>query len=184
PLLPRSIRPPTSATLFPYTTLIRSFRPDAGGLPLEVLDGLVDVVGQVQPIDVGLLDHPAGEHGAAQPVQQRGPVVDADEHDGETGDLARLGEGDRLEDLVESAEAPRQHEEALAVLDEHRLAREEVAEVDAEVDVGIQPRLEGEFDAQADGGPAGLTGTLVRGLHGARAAAGDHGVAGLAHPTA
>src|SRR5699024_12493769 len=84
PLLPRSIRPPTSATLFPYTTLIRSFRPDAGGLPLEVLDGLVDVVGQVQPIDVGLLDHPAGEHGAAQPVQQRGPVVDADEHDGET----------------------------------------------------------------------------------------------------
>ena len=54
-------------------------------------------------------------------------------------DLAGLDEGQRLEQLVEGAEAAGQDHEPIGVLDEHHLAREEVAELDAEVDVGFIP---------------------------------------------
>ena len=67
----------------------------------------------------------------------------------------------------------------LRVLHEHRLAGEEVAEVDADVDPLVIALLEGQLDAQADRHPAGLAGALVRGLHRARTATGDDGMASL-----
>ena len=67
---------------------------------------------------------------------------------------------------------------ACGVLDEHRLADEEVPEVDADVDPVVEALLERQLDAEPDGQPAGLGGALVRRLHHARAAAGDHRVPG------
>ena len=99
---------------------------------------------------------PRSSTGAAHPVDEALPVVAADEHDREADDLVRLHQGQRLEQLVERAEAARQHHEALGVLHEHRLAREEVPEVDAEVDVVVHALLERQLDAEPDGQPAGL----------------------------
>jgi hypothetical protein len=140
---------------------------------------LVDVVGELELVDVALLDRAPLERGVAQPAEQPGPVRRAEEHDRERRDLPRLREGERLEELVQRAEATGQHDEALAVLDEHRLAGEEVAEVDPDVGPLVEPRLEGQLDAQPDADAAGLAGALVGGLHRARAAAGDHREPGL-----
>ena len=56
---------------------------------------------------------------------------------------------ERLEQLVQGAEAAGQHDEPLGVLDEHGLAGEEVPEVDAEVDPLVHALLEGQLDARA-----------------------------------
>ena len=69
-----------------------------------------------------------------------GPVLTADQHDRERGDLLGLDQRQRLEQLVEGAEAAGEHHEALGVLHEHRLAGEEVAEVDPDVDPLVQAR--------------------------------------------
>ena len=91
---------------------------------------------------------PLLEHRVAQPVDEALPVRDAHQHDRELGHLARLRQRHRLEELVERAEAAGQHDEAVGVLEEHHLAREEVAEVDAEVDVLVEAGLEGQLDAE------------------------------------
>ena len=74
---------------------------------------------------------------------------------------------------------PGRHDERLRVLDEHRLADEEVAEVDAEVDPLVEALLERQLDAETDREAAGLAGPAVGRLHRPRAAAGDHRVAGF-----
>ena len=68
---------------------------------------------------------------------------------------------------------------AVRVLHEHRLAGEEVAELDAEVDVGVERLLVRQLDVAADREPAALLAAAVGRLHRARAAAGDDRVAGL-----
>ncbi len=65
--------------------------------------------------------------------------VDAVEDDREPGHLAGLHEGERLERLIQRAEAAGHDHERLRVLDEHRLAGEEVPEVDADVDPVVEP---------------------------------------------
>ncbi len=94
-------------------------------------------------------------------------------------DLAGLDQRERLEQLVHRAEAAREDDERLRVLHEHRLAHEEVAEVDGRGDVVVHPLLERQLDVAADRLAAGLRRALVRGLHDARPAAGDHGEAAL-----
>ena len=171
---------PSSSTTRMAKNHIMASRPRRVGPVLRAgLDhqahGHVDVVGQGEPVEVGRGDLALGEHGVAQPVEQALPVRRADEHNRERRDLAGLRERECLEQLVEGAEPAGQHDEALGVLDEHGLAREEVAEVDALVDPAVQPGLEGQLDAEPDAETAGLAGTLVGRLHRARAAAGDDG---------
>ena len=85
-------------------------------------------------------------------IQSSSPdqYVAADEDDREVADLAGLDEGQRLEQLVHRPEAAGQDDEAVGVLDEHDLAHEEVAELDAEVDVRVEPLLVGQLDVAAD----------------------------------
>src|SRR5437588_10070153 len=94
-------------------------------------------------------------------------------------DLAGLGEGQRLEELVQGAETAGEDDEAARVFDEHRLAGEEVAKLHAEVDVVVDPLLVGQLDVAADGETARLLAALVGGLHDPRSAAGDDRVATL-----
>ena len=100
-----------------------------------------------------------------------------DEHDREVADLAGLDERERLEQLVHRAEAAGQDHETVGVLHEHHLAGEEVAELDAEVDVLVEPLLVRQLDVAPDGQAATLAAAAVGGLHRARTAAGDHRVA-------
>ncbi len=60
---------------------------------------------------------------------------DAHQHDREVAHLAGLDQGQGLEQLVHGPEAAGQDHEAVRVLHEHDLAGEEVAELDAQVDV-------------------------------------------------
>src|SRR5205814_9136052 len=96
----------------------------------------------------------------------------------EPSDLPGPYQRERLEQLVHRAVPTAQYHERLRVLDEHRLAREEVPEVDAHVDPLVDALLERQLDAQPHGEPAGLGAALVRGLHDARPAAGDDRVPG------
>ncbi len=119
------------------------------------------------------------DQGVLQPLEEAAPVRGAVEDHREAGHLLRLHQGERLEQLVQGAEAAGQNHEALRVLHEHRLADEEVTEVQPEVDELVEALLEGQLDAEPDAEAAGLGGAAVGSLHGTRAAAGDHRVAGL-----
>jgi hypothetical protein len=133
----------------------------------------------VDEVEVLMGDLAGRQHLVLDPVEQAAPEGRADQHDRESRDLLCLDEGDRLEQFVKGAEPAGQHDERLGILHEHRLADEEVAELDADVDVIVQALLEGQLDAQPDGDAAGLDRPAVRGLHDPRTTACDHGVPGL-----
>jgi len=81
------------------------------------------------------------------------PVFGADQDHREVADLARLNERQRLEQLVEGAEATGEDGECVGVLDEHHLAGEEVPELDAQIDVWVHRLLVRQLDVAADRKP-------------------------------
>ena len=101
---------------------------------------------------------PEPRQGAAQPVDEAGPVGGAEQNDREAGDLAGLHQGERLEQLVQRPETAGQADERLGVLHEHRLAREEVPEVDPQIHPLVEPLLERQLDAEPDRVAARLAG--------------------------
>src|SRR5690349_7004805 len=96
----------------------------------DELHGLLHVVGQHDQVHVLRADLAVDEQPALDPVEQAAPVLRTDQDHREAGDLFGLHQRDRLEQLVERAEAAGQHDERLRVLDKHRLAHEEVPEID------------------------------------------------------
>ncbi len=94
-----------------------------------------------------------------------------------------MDERDRLEELVERAEAAGHQHEGGRVLDEHDLAHEEVVEIDGDGVVLVRRLLLRQGDGEAHGRAAGFEGALVRRLHDAGAAAGNDGVARLREST-
>ena len=110
------------------------------------------------------------------------PVVRAEEDDGEVRDLPRLDQRQRLEELVERAEAAREDDEALGGLHEHRLADVEVPEGQGDVEVRVRELLVRELDVEPDRDAAALLGAAVRGLHDPGAAAGDDREVGPGEP--
>src|SRR2546430_8022778 len=80
-------------------------------------------------------------------------------------DLACLSEGQRLKQLIERAKAAGEDDETAGVLDEHVLADEEVAKLDAQVDVAVQGLFVGQLDVAADRQTADLVAAAVDGLH-------------------
>ena len=93
----------------------------------DVLRDLLRIVRDEHQIHVLPRDLPARQHRAANPLQKAAPVARIEEHHGEVADLARLNEGQRLEELVHRPEAAGEDDEGTRVLHEHRLAHEEVA---------------------------------------------------------
>ena len=107
----------------------------------------------------------------------------ADEHQREAADLARLDQRQRLEQLVERAEAAREDDERRRVAHEHHLAREEVVEAQRPVDPGVLRLLERQVDREPDRQRPDLARALVGGRHDPAAAAGDDREAGAAEPS-
>src|SRR6185437_3042363 len=107
-----------------------------------------------------------------KPVEQSPPVRRTEKHDREVLDLSCLREGQRLEKLVQRAEAARKDDEPPGVFNEHVLADEEIAELDAEVDVTVQRLLVRQLDVATDGKTARLVAPAVDGLHDSRPAPG------------
>ena len=119
-----------------------------------------------------LLTIPCASRKSRTHAIERRPVLGAEEHHREVEDLPGLDQRQRLEQLVERAEAAGEDDERLGRLHEHHLARVEVAERDLEIEVVVRELLVRELDVEADGEPAALARAAVRGLHAARAAAG------------
>src|SRR3954451_23749465 len=148
------------------------------------LDHLVEVIADDEQVEVLRGDHALAEGALAQPVDQPVPVGRVDQADRELVDLAGLDQRQRLEELVERAEAAGQDDERVRVADEHDLAREVVVELARVGDVAGGVLLEGQLDVQADRARAGLARAAVGGLHRAGPAAGDDGEARRAEPAA
>ena len=89
-------------------------------------------------------------------------------------DLAGLGQRERLEELIEGAEAAGEDDETTRVLDEHVLADEEIAELDAQVDVPVHRLLVRQLDVASNGQTTCFVATAVDGLHDSGAAARDY----------
>ena len=75
---------------------------------------------------------------------------------GNDGDLAGLDQGERFVQLVERAEAARQHDEAVRVLEEQDFADEEVVTGDVAIEVDVRRLLERQLDVAADRQAAGV----------------------------
>ena len=126
------------------------------------------------------VDRRLREQRRADPVDHARPVLGAHQDHREVLHLLRLDQGERLEQLVERPVAARKDHERVGVLHEHDLAREEVAELDAEIDVRVEPLLHRQLDVAADRQATAFLGATVGGRHDPRAAAGDDRVALLA----
>ena len=108
------------------------------------------VVGQVEQLEVALRDRAGADERGADPVEQAVPEGRAEEDDGEGRGLPGLDQRQRLERLVEGAEAARKHDVALGRLHEADLAGVEVLEGVGEIDVGVDALLVRELDPEAD----------------------------------
>ena len=141
--------------------------------------GIVDHVqlGQVERVDQVAVDELLGH-----PVEQARPVGSLHEHHRELGDLAGLDERERLEQLIQRAEAAGVHDERRRIAHEHQTSCEEVVELQGAVEVIVGDLLLRELDVEPDGGHPGVASAPVGCFHDARAAAGDDRVPGLAQP--
>src|SRR5215208_2253299 len=99
--------------------------------------------------------------------------MSSEEDHREPEDLSGLNECYRLEQLVECAESAGKNNERDGVLDEHRLANEEVPEVHKRVDVGIRSLLERKLDVASDRSASSEVRALVCSFHDAGACASD-----------
>src|SRR6266581_4544995 len=100
------------------------------------LHGLARAVGDVQQVEILGGDLALPRDAVAQPPGEPLPVLQAEQDDREVFHLARLDQRERFEQLVHRAVTTRKHDEGGRILHEHRLADEEVAEVDGALDVG------------------------------------------------
>src|SRR4051812_38392117 len=98
--------------------------------PLRLLDRIGDHQ-QAEGLGGNL---PFRQHCVLDPAPQPAPVRAAEEDDREVLDLAGLDQGQRLEEFVECAKPAGKDDERRRVLDEHRLAHEEITKVDRQVD--------------------------------------------------
>src|SRR5690606_19354086 len=78
------------------------------------------------------------------------------------------------EQLVHRPVSAGEDDEAFGVLHEHRLADEEVLEVDRRADPAVHALLEGQLDVAADALASRLGGTAVCRFHDAGTTTGDH----------
>src|SRR5262249_41732918 len=140
---------------------------------------LVDRVGSVEESDV------AGADGAIfrqrVEVQHLVPVARAEEHDGHAFlHLARLPQGEHLEELVEGAEAAGEQHDRLREIYEPELAHEKIVEMKVQLatDIRIVELLRDRY-GQADIESLRLRGAAVRCLHDTGATAGADDKAAL-----
>ena len=124
-------------------------------------------------------DLPAAHDRPAQPVHEAAPVRAPEQDDRHLGRLVGLHERERLERLVEGAEATGKNNRAARVLDEHRLAHEEVPERHAEVNPAVHTLLMRQLDAEAHRLATRARRSPVCCLHDAGAATCDDGEATL-----
>ncbi len=135
----------------------------------HMVHGFSRIIHHLDQVQVLFGHHAFGHQGAPDPVDHRGPEVNAEQHDGERGHLSGLDQHHCLKKFIKGAQPAGKHNKALRVFHKHGFAGKEVAEVDPQVDPLVQALLKRQFDAEAHGEAFALHGTPVGGFHGARA---------------
>ena len=92
------------------------------------VDHVLRLVDELHEVDVAGRNHVLGDETVAQPVDQPAPERVCTRMIGICRDLARLHEGQRLQEFVERAEAAGQHDVGGGEPHERDFAREEMAE--------------------------------------------------------
>src|SRR5437660_5386029 len=141
----------------------------------DVIHDIVRLVANLEELQVFWRNLSLLQHRTLQPLDQTFPVRRTDQRNGEMQDLSRLDQGESFEQLIGGPESSREDDESFRILDEHRLAHEEVAEVDPELYPSIQLLLEGKLDIAANGKAAAFRAPAVRGFHDPRPSSGDDG---------
>ena len=108
-------------------------------------------------------------HHELAPLSHAVPELRAHQDQRERPDLPALDERGRLEQFVERAQPAGHDDESARVFHQADLAREEIAELDALVHVGIRRLLVRQDDVQPVARAAGLMRAAIGRLHDARA---------------
>src|SRR5205814_1464013 len=111
---------------------------------------LARIVGHQDEIEIAGRDLAFAEHARLEPADEARPIGAAEHDHRELVDLAGLDERQRLERLVERAEAARKDDERARVLDEHRLPHEKVAKINERIYIRIRALLERQLDVAPD----------------------------------
>src|SRR2546430_162365 len=122
-------------------------------------------VGGVEQVQVRRRDLPLPGDPIAQPVGHPLPVRPPEQDHRKMAHLAGLDQRQRLEQLVHRAETAGEHDERRRVLHKHRLAHEEIPEIDRSLDVLVEPLLERQLDVATDRQTVPLLAAAVGRLH-------------------
>ena len=112
---------------------------------IEVRDRLVDAVGHQQQVEVAGVNRLLHDH-ALEKLHQRPPVRGAYEDDRELPDLSGLDERQGFEEFVHRAEATRQRDERVGVLEEKHLPHEEPPARDPAIQVRVRRLLDRQLE--------------------------------------
>src|SRR5215468_6063964 len=126
------------------------------------LDDLLGFVVHLDEVHVAGIDHALGDEPLAEPVEQAAPERLPHQDDRHFARLARLHERERLAELVERTEAPGHHDVGGGEAHERHLAREEMAERQADILEGVAELLARQLDVEADRGRLAVERAAVR----------------------
>ena len=101
------------------------------------------------------------------------PIIGSHDHDREIFDFPGLNQSERFEKLVECAGAAGHHNERVGVLNQQRLAGEEIMHPHTTIEINVGWLLGRQLDRTSDRASAGFFGASVCRFHDARAAASD-----------
>ncbi len=134
-------------------------------------DNRFGLVNDLDEIEVAGVDHLLAHELVLEPVQQALPERAANQDHRDLAALAGLDQSQGFHHLVQRAEATGHHHVGRGELDEHDLARKEVAEGLRDVLIRVAALFVGQLDVQADGGALAVKGAFVGRFHDAGATA-------------
>src|SRR3990167_3144473 len=140
---------------------------------------LLRLVMYLHEVHVGGVDHVLPDQALAEPGDEPAPIRLVHQDDRHLARLAGLHQCERLEQLVERAEAAGQDDERGGELREHHLAREEMLEAKPDVVVPVRVLLARQIDVEAHREALAVEGALVGGFHHPGPAARDHRETGV-----
>src|SRR5579871_5384583 len=137
-------------------------------------------IGEIEESEILAIDHAMTDERLE--VDDLAPVARAiKQHGDRLLDLACLHESEDLHELIERAEAAREHDERARQMREPELAHEKVMELEQQRvrDIGIRTLLVRQADVEPNRLTRGIRGASIRGLHDAPAPARANHVAAL-----
>ena len=109
----------------------------------DVLHGFINRISKQEKVHILGVDISFSHQGICHPLNQTRPVFGTDQHDWLVGYLAGLHHAEHFKKLIHRTHATWQTDKSLRVLQKHGLARKEVPEINAKVDILVKALLKG-----------------------------------------